>query len=319
MSSSKSAHRPFTSDQATTRERYGIDAERILIVGHDTTDGAEHPLWRHDAADAADPVMVNSLRKRGQIQPIRVRKLTDEEAAQHPGFVCAAGAGRKRVKAGRVVGLERGKPFLIDAIVLPAGSKAADLIGTANAENYIRVTESLASKVEHMFLQFVAEGADEAAIQSVATDFGVTALHVRQCLALREDDSVMNANAAGQITDTAALALASVPTAARAEKLAAVVANPEIGKADTIREIANREKAVARQMKKTKTDASKPAPVVRSEDVAISISKGSLGRLAANPGKLSRDVVAFLDVVAGKQPPTTVEGLTEALRALGLL
>lgn len=320
----KTSNRPFDASQAKARERYGIDPRRVRVIGYDTTDGAEHPCWRADANEPPDENMIASIRKRGQIQPIRARKIDgSDDAMSYPaghekGYLCDVVVGRKRTKAARVVA-EETPALLLDVVMFPTSCTWSEIAGTANAENYIRVTESLEAKIEHMHQQYVLEGADDSAIQAVAVDFGVSAGHVRQCLALRGSHEVLTSLRNGEIREGVALAIAPLSADQRVAELAAAKANPD-ATVDTVRERAARAKAVARAEKKTpaseKTSAS-------AEAVAVPMSTGTLRRLGAlcerEPSTLPVQLVAFLDVINGKQPPTTVEGLVEAMRAVGVL
>lgn len=314
----KTSNRPYDASQAKARERYGIDPRRVRVIGYDTADGADHPCWRADAKEPPDENMIASIRKRGQIQPIRARKIEgSDDAMSFPpghekGYLCDVVVGRKRTKAARVVA-EDTPALLLDVVMFPTSSTWSEISGTANAENYIRVTESLEAKIEHMHQQYVLEGADDAAAHAVAVDFGVSVGHVRQCLALRGSHEVLTALKAGDIREGVALAIAPLAPEQRTTELAAAKANPD-ATVDTVRERAARAKAVARAEKKTTSSA---------EAVAVPMSTGTLRRLGAlcerEPSTLPVELVAFLDVINGKQPPTTVEGLVEAMRAVGVL
>lgn len=345
--------RPLSTDQARAREAYGIDPRRCLIRGYDTSDGMEHALVRSDVGGPAKPEMVGSFRKHGQIQPCRARKLPESDPMFAKGFVCEIGVGRERCKVGRVL-IDENPKFLLDVKLYPVGTTDAELLGIANAENHHRKVESFSTKVEHMFQQFRMEGGDDAAIQSVAVDFDVSPLHVRQCLAFRGAADVRTAHEAGKIGDAVALTLASLPDGIRATELAAALAS-DGSTVEVVRERSNRAKKVAKAAEadlaaaaavmpgdEPATDAvssptfeqitngtaaaarkasTAPKPATKSgADVAISLSKGTISRLAGlEKSTLSTEVRAFLDVLAGKQPPTTVDGLPEALRALGLI
>lgn len=67
--------------------------EAYTIVGLDTDDGEEHPLWDPSCNDEPDEVLAESLGTRGQLQAIVIRKNGDRLEVV---------AGRSRVKAARL-------------------------------------------------------------------------------------------------------------------------------------------------------------------------------------------------------------------------
>ena len=311
-------HRPFTPAEATSREMFAIKPSQMLVVGFDTDDGAEHELWRADARDEASPAMIASLRKRGQIAPTRVRKLPENSPHRDRGFLVEVGVGRDRTKSGRVIEQENPN-FRLNCVMYAAGTKAAEFCGVANAENHVRKIESFEVRVEHMFQQVQLEGGDAAAIASCAADFGVTPVYVRQCLAFREAADVQAARSAGTISDSVALALSPLDADDRAKQLQAIVEDPTLARTDLVRERVARDKKAAKAPKAP----SAPAEKHTGAHVAMTVSRSAIARIAKHcaerPSNVSREAQAVFDVLCGKQPPSTVEGLVEVMHAAKLL
>jgi hypothetical protein len=177
-----------------------VDPRELTIVGLDTPDGAEHPLYDDRVALPLDPIFVAGIRKFGILQAVKVRKDGDRLLVV---------AGRQRVRAARAftdvrvpVMLERGD----DAHVQDAGI----------AENEHRVNDTHEVKVAKL-QRYLRSGRTE---HEAAIAFKVTPETVRNWLTFAEAaPEVKAAVAAGEMSATEATRIARKP---RAEQKAAL-------------------------------------------------------------------------------------------------
>lgn len=268
----------------------------LIIIGLDTDDGAEHALWRADVKEPIPPTFVDSIRKHGVLQPIRVRRIEGDSMC---GEVVV---GRSRVRAARVVAKD-GPPVLVPAVVFPSSATLAEIVGAANAENHQRKTENIESACEHAHLQLVQLGGDDSnprVIKEIAGDFGWAPDRLRALLAYRGAADVRAAFCAGEIGQETALRLAPLPTAQRAPLLKEAM---EQGLA---------QEEVRERIARVRSPA--------GDEKQLAFSAKTLRKLAAlEDTTLPHDVVAFLKVATGKGKPSSVSGLKQAMRAIGLI
>lgn len=120
----------------------------IILPGLDTDDGPEHELYMEDVCDPPPPDLIESLRRNGQRQAVRVRK---------NGDVLECVSGRTRVKAARVLVhgyWRRGDrpdpnveliPFKLE-VASPDKLSASEAFDAAVAENVDRKDVSITQK-----------------------------------------------------------------------------------------------------------------------------------------------------------------------------
>ncbi len=312
-------------------EHFLIPPSKLIVIGYDTKHvQGEHPLWRADCKHEPEPAFVDSCRKHGIIQPIRARKLPKSDAIDSDHLKLDEGeyaevvVGRERVKAARKIEAE-GQTILVPTMLWPAGTPLADIIGVANSENYHRKTESLESIVEHVHMQLKAEGyfdgaPESDALKAVGVSTGFSVQRIRNYLAFREDERLVRAVRSGKLRGEAALAIATLPEDKRAEQIEAAIANPDTGTIEQVRERVRYAKAANAPTPKVHNGASKKEPT----EAAPGISKPLQKRLVTSQADLAPDerldplVLKTLRVCAGLAAPSTVPGLTKALKALGL-
>ena len=276
-----------------------MDRANLIVIGHDTDDGPEHELYRHDVRDPVDPALTASIRKHGVMQPIRARR-------------CKADPSKAEVIMGRsrCKGVDdiTDVAIKIPVMLWPAGATVAEIIGAANAENHIRKTESVIATADHAFAQLRAEGGAEAkgAINSVAVDLGITPARVRSLLKLREAADVVAALKSGAIKGEAALALATLPDEQRAVELAAAIE----GKATLVEVRDNVVKARAKATGKTTAPRKATADTMEVErDAARNVVKD-----IAHDTETMR---VKLCTALGVEHATLADAVTAAVDALG--
>jgi ParB family chromosome partitioning protein len=120
-------------DGAKRRPAFDADADELTIVGIDTNDGAEHPLWDKRIHLPLDPAMLASVDADGIVMPIRVAK---------QGGVVYVVAGRQRVRHAREVNRLRAEKGIKDRVLVPCvGERMGDVerqAHIASIENEIR-------------------------------------------------------------------------------------------------------------------------------------------------------------------------------------
>lgn len=178
----------------------GLDPAHLTIVGVDTPDGPEHPLWQPGLTDEADEELAESLGEHGQLQAIVVRK---------NGPMVEVVAGRERVKACRLWNdANAEKKILLHWKLAPRGIPDADLVGIVIAENEHRRDKPVIWKAR-MAERLISRGRSTT---DVARLFRVSAPTVREWLeTLDAAPAVLQAVESGEITAADARAVADVP------------------------------------------------------------------------------------------------------------
>jgi ParB/RepB/Spo0J family partition protein len=186
-------------EDAVRGSHFKLRPDQCTIVGLDTDDGAEHPLWDKRIRLPIDPGMVASIKARGVVQPIRV--------AVEDGVYYVV-AGRQRVRHARIA-VEQGTEVLIPAIAEKMGDveRHAEI---ATMENAIRRDDSVLEKASE-----AQRALDrEVPIAQVAVRFGVTVATIQNWTSLLGLAApVKKAIEAGVVAPTAAAKWASLPKA----------------------------------------------------------------------------------------------------------
>lgn len=202
-----------------------MDPNELVLIGLDTEDGPEHPLYDPRVLDETDELLARDIIANGIIQPITVRK---------NGAYAEVVAGRQRVKAARraneILEEQAAEPVLVPFLVKRA--EDADLLGVSISENEHRRDDDVitkATKAERLLELGKTE-------QEVAARFGVTDRTVRNWVTLLDTSAkVRKAVVAGKISATAASKLAVLPRAEQDAKLGDLLAKAEqSGKRPTV-------------------------------------------------------------------------------------
>lgn len=178
-----------------------LDPKDVTIIGLDTDDGPEHPLWDERAKKPIDPNMVNNVIAFGVKTPISVVK--------RDGKVIVV-AGRQRVKwtraANEALGKQEGAELRLVPAVLDKGDDV-DLTGDMITENEGREDDDILTKAEKAkrFMAMKKKDGTQVTIEDCALRFGVTDRAIRQWLAILEmSPKVKKAVKDGKLTATAA-------------------------------------------------------------------------------------------------------------------
>jgi ParB family chromosome partitioning protein len=181
--------------------------EDLCVVGHDTADGPEHPLYDERVKHPLDDGMVRNIMFHGVLEPVLVRK---------DGDVPEVVAGRRRVLHAREANRrlhEQGHEEIEIPVIVRKGTDAA-MAGIMISENEIRRDDGPLAKARKA--QWLTERGRD--LHEIAVYFGVTTQAVKGWLALMDcDDVVLQAVEDGELSATAAAQLATLPRKAQRE------------------------------------------------------------------------------------------------------
>ena len=188
--------------EGTRVTAFMVDPDDVIVIGIDTDDGPDHPLWDERIKLPLDEGMVLNMLKVGVIQAIRVRKVRSTGAVE-------VVAGRRRVMHAREA-KKRQKVNDEITIRVPAMLQRGDdnhIAGISESENALRVDDTPLMKARKV-ARLLDMGQTE---EDIGTYFGVGIQTVNNWLKLTElDKSVQKAVEKGEISATAASRLASL-------------------------------------------------------------------------------------------------------------
>jgi len=283
--------------QGKRKDMFYMEPEDVCVVGHDTDDGPEHPLYDERVKHPLDEGMVRNIMYQGVIEPIIVRK---------DGDVPQVVAGRRRTLHAREANRrlrEQGAETIKLPVLHRKGTDAA-MAGIMISENEVRRDDGpLAKARKAAWLEDQGNDAEE-----IATIFGVTTQAVKNWLALREcDDVVLQAVEDGLLSATAAAKLAKLDR--KAQRASWREMQAEGGKA-TVKaaEAKTREKKGSTKGEKGGTATVSLAPGKRRIQAVLAV--------AETGGGLEPNVVRALRWVLGEADSTQVKGLTGLLREI---
>ncbi len=265
--------------------------EEVVIIGLDTGDGKEHPLYDEKIHIPLTEEFIQNVDDHGIFTPIKVRK---------NGDIPECVFGRTRIRAGREVNkrrLKRGDPELrVPATKIEAEDKR--LMAVAFAENAARRAPDPIDEARDM-QRLASQGYDES---EVAVHFACSKQKVHKRLALLGLAApVISAVRSGKIAASSALTLKRMNHEDQVAKLAELkaAASPTDTNGKTRRPTGQQTKAAAgRQVR----------PGVKQ--IKKMIEAGSLKDTSAE---------ALLRWWTGEWPASKVKGLTAALKAADIL
>jgi ParB family chromosome partitioning protein len=187
-----------TTFEAQRFSGFVFEPEFIVIIGHDTKDGPEHPLYDERIFLPLDEGMVLSIMAIGVREPVSVTKGFDDRPVVVDGRrrVLHAREANKRLR-------KQGEPLIKVRAVAESGSEEY-LSHVSVALNEIRVQDGVLVKAQKAG-RMLARGHSEA---DVAIAFGVSTASVRAWQKLEElpapvkkavSDGVLSANAASKL------------------------------------------------------------------------------------------------------------------------
>lgn len=171
---------------------FSADPASLVIVGYDTDDGQDHPLWDPSCSDEPDETLAESLGAHGQLQPIVIRK---------NGERLEVVAGRGRTKAARLWNEANPDRPLSLRCTLTRGKSTVELAEAVIAENEHRKERPISVKAR-MAQRLIDLGRTE---DQVATLYRVTLVTLRgwlesldrapEVIAMQDAGVVSNADA----------------------------------------------------------------------------------------------------------------------------
>jgi ParB family chromosome partitioning protein len=185
----------------TRLNAFAVDPKDLIIIGLDTNDGPEHPLYDDRVKLPLDESMVLSIMVRGVLETVLVRK--DGDAVQ-------VVAGRQRVRCAREANarLKKEGGAQIRIPVMVRKGTDSEHMGVAITENEIRRDDT--PSIRALKLQrYLALGRSEA---EAAVAFGVSLQTIKNWGRLGDlDAKVLKAVDAGKIPASAAWNLSELP------------------------------------------------------------------------------------------------------------
>jgi ParB family chromosome partitioning protein len=189
---------------------FALDPNDITIIGLDTDDGPDHPLFDERIKLPVNEPLALNIRVNGVIEPVQCRKNGDTIEVVN---------GRQRVRAARLANEMNRKEGLEPILVTVVLRRGADesMMGVMISANELRQADVMATKLKKLE-RFMSIGRSE---EGAAIAFGVSVATIKQWLALMEaGPEVKKAFAAGLLSATAAAKLAAIPRAEQADAVA---------------------------------------------------------------------------------------------------
>ncbi len=190
-----------TAIDAPIKKIFLVDPDDIVVIGYDTKDGLEHPLYDPRVHQTPDEKMILNIMALGVKQAVNVRK---------NGNVIELVEGRRRVLAARQANKilkKQGKELVRVKVEVERG-KDDEMFGIMIALNEHRRDDNPLAKAEKLKRYFdMGKTEDEAAIM-----FGVSTRSIKNWKKLLDlDGSVKKAVEQGKISASAAAGLADLP------------------------------------------------------------------------------------------------------------
>jgi ParB family chromosome partitioning protein len=200
--------------EAKRLNAFSFDPDDLVIVGLDTKDGKEHPLYDERIHLALEETFIRNVQAFGVLQAVTVRKNGDKAEVV---------AGRQRVRAAREAN-KRLKAAGCEPIMVPVMIRRGDdsrMFGVMISENENRAADDMNVKLDKL-QRYLATGKDE---NDAATAFGVSLQTIKNWLSLLEAaPQVRKAIDTGKISPTAGMKIARLPREQQVEVLATEVA-----------------------------------------------------------------------------------------------
>lgn len=247
-------------------DRWFFDPDDLVIVGLDTKDGKEHPLYDERATLEVPRWLIDSIKAFGVVEDVVIRR---------DGSDSLVVDGRQRTKAARLANKElkkEGKDIVrVPVTIRKDDDKGVEAIAALTNEQRQADTPLVrAQKAQRMLERGHAEAA-------VAMYFGITKEYLRQLIKLLDlDGSVQKAVENGEVSASAASKLASLKREEQKAKLA---------------ELREKKAANGGNGKVTAKDTKKAA----NPDAIVAPSRAKLRKVHdALPNCIERDVIAWV-------------------------
>lgn len=246
---------------------FAMDPDDVIIIGLDTKDGPEHPLYDERVKLPVDQPLVLNIKHFGVIEPVVLRKNGDTAEVVD---------GRQRVRAAREANKQLRKigsePLLVPAMLRRGPEEA--LAGVMISANELRRDDDFKVKLKKLERYMMMHKTEEEA----AISFGVSVQTIRNWLAVLDAaPEVRKAVFDGMLAPTAA---AKLSTLAREEQVKALndlsaelEAEQSSGRLPQGRRPQRVTGAAIERLKKARTRG------VKKDDVAVAPSKKVLRKL----------------------------------------
>lgn len=287
---------------ATRANAFLVDPSDVVIVGLDTKDGIEHPLYDPRIHLPLDEGLVLDLMELGQLQEVLVRKNGDAfEVVDGRQRIRAMREANKRLAA---KGMETMKARVAVRRPLDRRSVEADALGVMISANENRQDDDVVAKAAKAE-RLLALGKEKA---EVARRFGIVLPSLENLLALNDlSDTVRAAIQAKQIGFIAAIKLNDLSHKDQDETLAAILASGQT----TIAEL-ERMRRARKKKKNGKATAEETEP--RAKRPALKVIR-KVSQDEAFMSGLSPDAKALLAWFLGDEKAAKrIKGLSAALR-----
>jgi len=277
---------------------FRVDPATLTIIGLDTEDGSDHPLWDERIKLDLDEAMVLNIMALGVREPVVVVVQGKGESR-----VAAVVDGRQRVRHAREANarlVKRGEPALQVPVIAEKGMSEQEQMLLSVSLNEIRQDDPVmvkAAKASRM----KARG---AAFAEIAMSFGVTDQTVALWVNINSlTDVAKRAIADGRITPTAAGQLAGLKPEEQKAALAELLAEAEAtGEKPTVDKA--KDKVRAKKNGDTTTTIAPKRRVLRRV-------------IETGTEVLSADFLAGVRFAIGDLNPKTIKGLTALMSKKG--
>lgn len=181
------------------RDLFLVPPEKLFIIGIDTADGPEHPLYDERIKLPIDPNMVADVARFGVLQPIKARR---------NGANLEVVVGRQRVRWAREANLKLpGDPVRVPTVIMSADDRESSLVMIA--ENEVRQDDPVTVKSARVRDLVERRG---YSVKEVALAFGRTQATIKAWLSLTNlDPTVASKIDSGEVSASAGAALAVLP------------------------------------------------------------------------------------------------------------
>ena len=283
---------------------FGVDPKILLIVGLDTDDGPEHPLYDERINLPIDEALVRSLSRYGNVQDVLVRK--DRKTGRIEVVF-----GRQRVRAMRVVNQRLKKSGQPARPIVARNVLSDDLtaFGKSVTENSLRRDDTTMGKAHKMDTMLRLSGTDA----ECAVAFGVSTTAIRQWKKLLTlDPKVQEAIDSGEFSASAAMNLADLEPSEQVAQLEQDLAAQKAGEGKATFAATKRKRQNRGNDSKHKTAFAPPRRPILAKVAVFSDPKSN----KHEGPRLSKGARTMLDWVLGKVDADAIPGLSEVLTAM---
>jgi ParB family chromosome partitioning protein len=268
----------------TRLNAFAVDPEDLTLVGLDTKDGPEHPLYDERVHLPVDENLAKDMLMNGFRGSIEVRKNGDKMEVVF---------GRQRVKAARKANkwaAERGKEPVKVTVFAKKGSDS-DMFGIRIGENIHRKSMGILAMADDLkkYLDF-GRSEEEAAVT-----FGMTKANIKNLMRLHDlDNTVRKAVEAEKLSPSAAAELSGMSREDQKEALAKLLESGE--------KVTHRTAKHAAKVKKKGSEEVTIAPPKRLITKILKLDK--------KEGVLTEDFVRGVMWTLGDIRTASIKGLT---------